>query len=77
MRDYAYSFSINGFYLNILRKAAGALKPRQCPLDFPAEQLNFKCIFDSWRNINTNIMESLESIFKGSTIPLIGTGGYD
>ena len=27
MRDDAHSFRINGFYLNILRKAAGALKP--------------------------------------------------
>lgn len=27
MRDYAHSFRINGFYLNILRKAAEALKP--------------------------------------------------
>ena len=77
MRDNAHSFSINGFNLNILRKAARALKPRQSTLDFPAEWLHFKWIFDSWRNINTDIMECLEGFFEGSAISLIGAGGYD
>ena len=77
MRDNAHSFSINDFDLNILRKAARALEPRQSTLDFPAERLNFKCIFDSWRNINTDIMECLEGIFECSAISLIDAGSYD